>query len=185
MSDYEPDEIEQAFQHLWQVGPVGEDWTAQVDLYTDDCVYFDHHYGTMDPKEFGTWCNKLDERAVPRALHGLRMAQDRRRRRRRPHAEPAGTIRIRTDRAIWTSRASACTGTAATAGSPASATTGTWARPSRWAGPIARPANVTTRTIRRAARGCTGPRAPAWARPEPAEPLVAARQRAASPAASE
>jgi hypothetical protein len=59
MSTYPPEEIEQAFQHLWQVGPVGEDWVAQVDLYTDDCVYFDHHYGTMNPKQFGEWCQDL------------------------------------------------------------------------------------------------------------------------------
>jgi len=31
---YPRQEVEQAFQHLWQVGPVGEDWLAQVDLYT-------------------------------------------------------------------------------------------------------------------------------------------------------
>jgi hypothetical protein len=62
---YPREEVEQAFQHLWQVGPVGEDWLAQVNLYTDDCVYFDHHYGTMDPVEFGAWCAKLMNEDFP------------------------------------------------------------------------------------------------------------------------
>jgi hypothetical protein len=65
MSEYSREEVEQAFQHLWQVGPVGEDWEAQVGLYTDDCVYFDHHYGTMNPEEFGTWCNQLMNEQFP------------------------------------------------------------------------------------------------------------------------
>jgi ketosteroid isomerase-like protein len=56
---YPAEEIEEAFRYLWQVGPVGEDWTAQMDLYTDDCVYFDHHYGTMTPAQFGEWCEEL------------------------------------------------------------------------------------------------------------------------------
>jgi hypothetical protein len=59
MSTFPRQEIEEAFRHLWRVGPVGEDWLAQVELYTDDCVYFDHHYGTMDPRQFGTWCVEL------------------------------------------------------------------------------------------------------------------------------
>jgi ketosteroid isomerase-like protein len=65
MSPYPREEVEAAFQHLWQVGPVGEDWLAQVDLYTDDCVYFDHHYGTMDPKAFGAWCHSLMNEEFP------------------------------------------------------------------------------------------------------------------------
>jgi hypothetical protein len=59
MSPYPRQEIEEAFRHLWRVGPVGEDWLAQAKLYTDDCVYFDHHYGTMTPEEFGVWCHAL------------------------------------------------------------------------------------------------------------------------------
>ena len=65
MSDYRRQEVEEAFEHLWQVGPVGEDWTAQVQLYTDDCVYFDHHYGTMNPEELGSWCNTLMNEQFP------------------------------------------------------------------------------------------------------------------------
>jgi ketosteroid isomerase-like protein len=65
VSPYPRDDVEYAFQTLWQVGPVGEDWLAQVHLYTDDCVYFDHHYGTMNPEQFGQWCDALMNEQFP------------------------------------------------------------------------------------------------------------------------
>ena len=113
MSEYGREEIEQAFQHLWQVGPVGEDWTAQVDLYTDDCVYFDHHYGTMNPEEFGTWCDQLMNEQFPELYTAYEwhkidgddvvvLMQNR-----RDNPDPAGP-------AYSTSRVSACTATAET-----------------------------------------------------------------------
>ena len=158
MSDYTRDEIEDAFRHLWQVGPVGEDWTAQVDLYTDDCVYFDHHYGTMDPEEFGSWCNTLMNEQFPELYTAYEwhkidgdevvvLMQNR-----RDNPDPSGPPYL--DFPV-----SAFTATAGTAGSPASATIGTWGRPSRWAGPTKRRASVTTRTIPPAVPGCTGRRA--------------------------
>ncbi len=56
---FDRDEVERAFQHLWQVGPVGEDWVAQAALYTPDAVYFDHFYGRMTMDEFKVWCTDL------------------------------------------------------------------------------------------------------------------------------
>jgi hypothetical protein len=56
---FDVDEVEEAFHHLWQVGPVGEDWAAQAQLYTDDAVYMDHHYGRMAMDEFVRWCTDL------------------------------------------------------------------------------------------------------------------------------
>jgi hypothetical protein len=30
MDEHDPRELEEAFRHLWRVGPVGEDWAAQA-----------------------------------------------------------------------------------------------------------------------------------------------------------
>lgn len=65
MSEGRREEIEAAFVHLWRTGPVGEDWSAQADLYTEDCVYFDCHYGTMTRQQFRDWCGDLMEREFP------------------------------------------------------------------------------------------------------------------------
>ena len=65
MSEYPVEEVEGAFRHLWSVGAVGEDWKAQADLYTEDCVYFDHHYGTMTRHEFRDWCTELMKTKFP------------------------------------------------------------------------------------------------------------------------
>jgi hypothetical protein len=59
MTAFERAEVEEAFRHLWRVGPVGEDWDAQARLYTDDAVYIDHYYGKKSPEEFRLWCNSL------------------------------------------------------------------------------------------------------------------------------
>lgn len=45
MSRFDRDEVEQAFRHYFLVGPVGEDWAAWANLFTDDAVYYDHFYG--------------------------------------------------------------------------------------------------------------------------------------------
>jgi len=47
MGTYSRDELEQAFRTYWRTGAVGEDWEAWADLFTDDCEYVEHMYGTM------------------------------------------------------------------------------------------------------------------------------------------
>ena len=39
--------MEEAFRHYFLTGPVGEDWVAWSQLFTDDAPYFDHFYGTF------------------------------------------------------------------------------------------------------------------------------------------
>jgi hypothetical protein len=38
-------EVEEAFKHYFITGPVMEDWIAWSQLFAEDAVYFDHHYG--------------------------------------------------------------------------------------------------------------------------------------------
>lgn len=38
-------EVEEAFRHYFLTGPVGEDWVAWSQLFSDEAVYFDHFYG--------------------------------------------------------------------------------------------------------------------------------------------
>ena len=45
MAELGRDEVEAAFRHYFLTGPVGEDWVAWSQLFTDDTVYFDHFYG--------------------------------------------------------------------------------------------------------------------------------------------
>ncbi|TMA35561.1 MAG: nuclear transport factor 2 family protein, partial [Deltaproteobacteria bacterium] len=45
------DELEQAFRTYWRTGAVGEDWNAWADLFTEDCLYVEHMYGTMRGRE--------------------------------------------------------------------------------------------------------------------------------------
>ena len=45
------DELEQAFRAYWRTGAVGEDWDAWADLFTEDCLYVEHVYGTMRGRE--------------------------------------------------------------------------------------------------------------------------------------
>jgi ketosteroid isomerase-like protein len=59
------DEVEDAFRHLWRTGPVGEDWSAQADLYTPDCSYVDCHYGVMGREQFRAWCTTLMTEQFP------------------------------------------------------------------------------------------------------------------------
>ena len=42
-----PDEVEAAFRHYFLTGPVGEDWIAWSQLFTDDATYIDHFWGTF------------------------------------------------------------------------------------------------------------------------------------------
>lgn len=45
-------EVEEAFRRYFLTGPVGEDWIAWSQLFTDDATYFDHFWGTFHgPKE--------------------------------------------------------------------------------------------------------------------------------------
>jgi ketosteroid isomerase-like protein len=44
-------EVEEAFQHYWQTGAVGEDWEAWADLFTDDALYIEHVLGTMHGRD--------------------------------------------------------------------------------------------------------------------------------------
>lgn len=65
MDNQARDQIERAFQHLWRTGPVGEDWDAQADLCTDDCTFYDHHYGTKTREQFRRWCAELMTHEFP------------------------------------------------------------------------------------------------------------------------
>ena len=51
MSRFDRDELERAFRTYWRTGAVGEDWDAWADLFTEDCVYIEHMYGTMRGRE--------------------------------------------------------------------------------------------------------------------------------------
>jgi hypothetical protein len=51
MSRFSADEMDKAFQHYWRTGAVGEDWDAWADLFTEDCTYFEHYYGSMQGRE--------------------------------------------------------------------------------------------------------------------------------------
>jgi hypothetical protein len=65
MSTPPPGEVEAAFRHLWRVGPVGEDWRAQAELYRPDATYIDHYYGPMSMAEFVPWCERLMSEQFP------------------------------------------------------------------------------------------------------------------------
>ncbi len=47
MARFTKAELDDAFVRYWRTGAVGEDWNAWVDLFTDDCAYVEHFYGTM------------------------------------------------------------------------------------------------------------------------------------------
>jgi SnoaL-like protein len=44
-------EIEEAFHHWWAVGNAGEDWNGWADLFTEDCTYTEHFWGTLYGRE--------------------------------------------------------------------------------------------------------------------------------------
>jgi hypothetical protein len=63
MATFGRDELEQAFRTYWRTGAVGEDWDAWADLFTDDCHYFEHFYGTMRGREtVRAWIKPIMER---------------------------------------------------------------------------------------------------------------------------
>jgi hypothetical protein len=51
MSAWSREELEEAFRVYWRTGAVGEDWNAWCDLFTTDCLYVEHMYGTMQGRE--------------------------------------------------------------------------------------------------------------------------------------
>lgn len=51
MATFTHDELEQAFRTYWRTGAVGEDWDAWADLFTEDCTYTEHWYGTLHGRE--------------------------------------------------------------------------------------------------------------------------------------
>jgi len=51
MPAFSREEIEEAFRTYWRTGAVGEDWDAWADLFTEDCLYVEHVYGTMRGRE--------------------------------------------------------------------------------------------------------------------------------------
>jgi len=51
MGKYSHDELEQAFRTYWRTRVVGEDWDAWVDLFTADCTYTEHWYGSLTGRE--------------------------------------------------------------------------------------------------------------------------------------
>ena len=44
-------ELEDAFRTYWRTGAAGEDWDACAKLFTEDCLYVEHVYGTMRGRE--------------------------------------------------------------------------------------------------------------------------------------
>jgi hypothetical protein len=63
MATFERRELEDAFRTFWQTGAVGEDWDAWADLFTEDCRYIEHFYGTLRGREaVRAWIKPIMER---------------------------------------------------------------------------------------------------------------------------
>ena len=63
MPTFDRDELEQALRTYWRTGAVGEDWDAWADLFTEDCTYFEHYYGSMQGREaVRAWIKPVMER---------------------------------------------------------------------------------------------------------------------------
>ena len=45
------EEVEAAFAHYFELGPVREDWEAWVELMVDDVFYLDHWWGPLSGKD--------------------------------------------------------------------------------------------------------------------------------------
>ena len=55
-------EIEQAFQHYWRTGAVGEDWEGFADNFSEDVIYVEHVLGTLRGREsVRRWITKIME----------------------------------------------------------------------------------------------------------------------------
>ena len=63
MATFDRDELESAFRTYWRTGAVGEDWDAWANLFTEDCTYFEHYYGSMNGREtVRAWIKPVMER---------------------------------------------------------------------------------------------------------------------------
>ena len=63
MATFDRDELESAFRTYWRTGAVGEDWDAWANLFTEDCTYFEHYYGSMQGREaVRAWIKPVMER---------------------------------------------------------------------------------------------------------------------------
>ena len=63
MATFDRDELESAFRTYWRTGAVGEDWDAWANLFTEDCTYFEHYYGSMKGREaVRAWIKPVMER---------------------------------------------------------------------------------------------------------------------------
>jgi hypothetical protein len=47
MPAYDHQEVDEAFQHWWNVGNIQEDWLSWTELFTPDAVYAEHFWGTF------------------------------------------------------------------------------------------------------------------------------------------
>jgi hypothetical protein len=47
MPAYDQREVDEAFQHWWNVGNIQEDWLSWTELFTPDAVYVEHFWGTF------------------------------------------------------------------------------------------------------------------------------------------
>ena len=60
MSEFSREEVDQAFQEFFYVGCVLEDWTAWARMFTDDCRYVEHFWGTLRGNaEVEAWINPV------------------------------------------------------------------------------------------------------------------------------
>ena len=63
MATFDRDELESAFRTSWRTGAVGEDWDTWANLFTEDCTYFEHYYGSMQGREaVRAWIKPVMER---------------------------------------------------------------------------------------------------------------------------
>ncbi len=51
MSSFTRDEVEAAFRRYWQIGNVEERWSDWAGCFTEDVVYVERIYGTMNGRE--------------------------------------------------------------------------------------------------------------------------------------
>ena len=56
MSKFEREEVDRAFQEFYHVGCVAEDWVAWARMFTEDCHYVEHFWGTLQGRaEVEAW----------------------------------------------------------------------------------------------------------------------------------
>jgi hypothetical protein len=60
MGKFAREEVDRAFQHFYYTGCVAEDWTSWARLFTDDCHYVEHFWGTLHGRdEVEAWINPV------------------------------------------------------------------------------------------------------------------------------